>query len=172
MESSWMPFAIAVGLPYTVSTIEGFTMKDSLKNWYPKMKKAPWNPPNWVFGPVWTMLYGMMGYASYLVWREGEISPSAEVDAKVHTALVAYGVQLLLNWLWTPLFFNWHRLGLSTIEIIMLWGAVAYTITSFYAVNQFAAYLLIPYIMWGTFATTLTIYIWLHNDSNGEKKRA
>jgi translocator protein len=116
--------------------------------WFSALIKPVWQPPNWLFGPVWTALYLMMGIAGGLVWLRGP-SPL------VRSALVAFGVQLLLNALWTPAFFGAHALGAALIVILALWLAILATIVRFARVSRWAAALLIPYLAWVSFATAL-----------------
>lgn len=124
--------------------------------WYAALAKPAWNPPNWVFGPVWTTLYVLMGTAAWLVWRQGGF-------AAQRTALLLFMAQLVLNALWTPLFFGLHSPGLALAEIIVLLVAVSATIHSFRRVSPLAAALLVPYLAWGCFATALTFTLWRMN---------
>ena len=116
--------------------------------WFGELIKPVWQPPNWLFGPVWTALYLMMGIAAGLVWLRG---PSQ----LVRSALVAFGAQLLLNALWTPAFFGAHALGGALIVILALWLAIFTTIVRFARVSRWAAALLLPYLAWVSFATAL-----------------
>ncbi|KAJ2941616.1 hypothetical protein O0L34_g14673 [Tuta absoluta] len=131
--------------------------------WYDNLKKAPWNPPKWVFGPAWTVLYSGMGYASYLVWEECD---GFTEDAAL--PLTLYGGQLLLNWAWTPIFFGLKDYKLALIEISVLGGAAAATAAAFFKVNQTAGLLMLPYLAWLGYATSLSYYIWKNNPQ--EKK--
>lgn len=157
----------AIVLPYTVPALESLSAwnKESIKNWYPKLKKAPWSPPNWVFGAVWSVIYGLMGYASYLVWHEGQVATSPEVQEKVSCALIVYAIHLALNWAWTPLFFKYHMLGVALFEFVLVWISVVVMVVSFYAVSHLAAYLMVPLLVWGSYAITLNYYVWANNDS-------
>ena len=116
--------------------------------WFGELIKPVWQPPNWLFGPVWTALYLMMGIAAGLVWLR---RPSP----LVRSALVAFGAQLLLNALWTPAFFGAHALGGALIVILALWLAILTTIVRFARVSRWAAALLLPYLAWVSFATAL-----------------
>lgn len=117
--------------------------------WYRSLNKPEWNPPNWIFGPVWTTLYLMMGIAAWRVWRRGGFAVNAR-------PLGLFLVQLLLNAAWTPLFFRFHLLGWALAEMVVLWGFIAATIVAFYRRDRAAAYLLVPYLAWVSFATFLT----------------
>ena len=125
-------------------------------DWYAGLKKPSWNPPAWIFGPVWTMLYVMMAVAAWLVWRRGGFSE--------HRGPLAWFVaQLVLNAAWTPLFFGLHQLGLACVEIVMLWLAIAATLGAFWRANRISAWLLAPYLAWVSFAAALSFAVWRLN---------
>jgi benzodiazapine receptor len=124
--------------------------------WYASLAKPAWNPPGWLFGPVWTLLYAMMAVAAWLVWREGGWKAQRR-------ALGLYLVQWALNALWTPLFFGLQRPGLALVEIITLDAAVLVTLVAFWRVRRTAGLLLVPYMLWVAFATVLNITIWRLN---------
>lgn len=116
--------------------------------WFAALAKPSWQPPNWLFGPVWTTLYLMMGIAAGLVWLRGP-SPA------VRSALIAFGAQLVLNALWTPVFFGAQALGAALLVIVVLWLAIVLTILHFWRVQRLAAMLLVPYLAWVSFASVL-----------------
>lgn len=122
--------------------------------WYAELSKPSWTPPSWVFGPAWTTLYCMMGVAAWLVWRERGLR-SRELGA--------WGVQLALNALWTPLFFGLRRPDLAFVEIVLLWLAVAATLTLFLRARRLAGLLLVPYLAWVSFAAALNAALWSAN---------
>jgi tryptophan-rich sensory protein len=124
--------------------------------WYASLKKPAWNPPSWVFGPVWTVLYTMMAVAAWLVWRRGGFAAQGR-------PLAVFLVQLGLNAAWTPLFFGLRRPDLALAEIVLLWLAIAGTLAAFGRVNRAAAWLLAPYLAWVTFATALNYALWRLN---------
>jgi tryptophan-rich sensory protein len=126
-------------------------------SWYATIQKPPFNPPGFLFAPVWTLLFILMGISLYLVWMEGASRK------EVRIALVAFGVQLVLNVLWSFLFFGLQSPFLGFIEILILWMSIAITIFLFYRVQQTAAFLLIPYLAWVSFATLLTYTVWILN---------
>jgi translocator protein len=128
----------------------------SVNGWYASLLKPSWNPPAWVFGPVWTLLYAMMAVAVWLVWREGGWKEQGR-------ALGLFLLQWLLNALWTPLFFGMHRPGLAFAEIILLWLALAATLVSFWRVRKLAGVLLMPYLAWVSLAAALNFAIWRLN---------
>jgi tryptophan-rich sensory protein len=134
-----------------------FTTSDTLSTWYAGLHKPPFNPPSWVFGPVWTILYCLMAVSALLIWQKG-------LDNHlVRLALVLFLLQLALNALWTPLFFGLKMPTLALLDIIVLWLAVALTILTFAKISAPAALLLVPYILWVTFAVVLNAAICLLN---------
>lgn len=129
----------------------------SIQTWYVTLSKPSFTPPNWVFGPVWLTLYTLMGISAYLVWEKGM------KRREVREALTLFGIQLGLNSLWSVIFFGLHQLFIGLIEILALLAVLAYTILRFYGISKNAAYLLIPYFLWGCIATALTYSVWLLN---------
>jgi benzodiazapine receptor len=127
----------------------------SVGDWYATLAKPSWNPPNWVFGPVWTALYVGMAVAAWLVWkRQGR-------DRRV--PLFVFGVQLVLNAVWSGLFFGMRNPGFAFAEIVLLWLAILATIVAFRQVSTLAALLLAPYLAWVSFAAALNWSIWRLN---------
>jgi translocator protein len=124
--------------------------------WYEALIKPAWNPPSWLFGPVWTVLYTLIGYAGYLAWR------SSTTNLRVG-AFGIYAIQLLLNALWSPLFFGYHSPGLALINIVAQWAAIVLNIVAFYRIKPAAGLLLLPYLLWVTFALILNASIWTLN---------
>jgi benzodiazapine receptor len=130
----------------------------NVPTWYEGLNKPEWRPPNKAFGPVWTALYTGMGYASYLVYRDG-----GGFDGVARGPLILFGSQLALNWAWTPIFFGFHKLGLSLAEIILLYGNVVACTIGFWNVNRTAGLIMLPYLGWLSIATALTYCIWRDN---------
>jgi len=128
----------------------------SVDGWYAGLQKPSWNPPPWVFGPAWTLLYVLMAIAAWMIWREGGWK-------RQKLALSLFLAQWFLNALWTPLFFGLHRSGIAFAEILGLWFALALTVVSFWRVRKLAGYFLLPYLAWVTFAGTLNFTIWRLN---------
>ena len=124
--------------------------------WYAALKKPAWNPPGWVFGPVWSALYTMMAVAAWLVWRQGGWG-------KQRKPLLMFLAQLALNAFWTPLFFGLHQPGVAFAEIILLWLAILATLLAFWPVNRAAFWLLVPYLAWVSFAAVLNGTLWRLN---------
>ena len=133
-----------------------FTIR-SVETWYVTIEKPAFNPPNWVFAPVWTTLFLMMGVAAFLVWRKGlELRP-------VKVALGLFVAQLILNTLWSPAFFGLRSPLAGLVVIALLWPAVILTIRSFFPVSKVAALLLVPYMLWISFAAVLNTSILVLN---------
>lgn len=128
----------------------------STDGWYAALNKPSWNPPSWLFGPAWSLLYVMMAVAAWLVWREGGWKAQRR-------ALGFFLVQWLLNALWTPLFFGLHQPGFAFAEIMALWLVLLITVTLFWRVRKVAGALLLPYLAWVTFAAVLNFTIWRLN---------
>jgi tryptophan-rich sensory protein len=128
-----------------------------IPTWYKGLIKPALNPPSWVFGPVWTTLYLLMGIALYIIWKKGLSTEG------VKFALTIFAVQLILNALWSIVFFNMENLGLALINIVLMWISILWTIVLFYRLSPTAGLLLIPYILWVSFASYLNYAIWTLN---------
>jgi tryptophan-rich sensory protein len=149
--------AISVAVPLAVGGFSGFATARGVSTWYPTLVKPSFNPPAWVFGPVWTLLYVMMGIAAFLVWRKG-------LDADgVRVALTIFAVQLALNGLWSILFFGLQAPGWALAEIILLWISIGITTVFFWRVIPSAGALLLPYWAWVSFASVLNASLWWLN---------
>lgn len=141
---------------FAVAAVGGFATSSTIQGWYDELEKPAWTPSGWLFGPVWTILYLMMAFAAWLVWRrEGFIGAKRP--------MVFFAIQLALNCLWSIIFFGLKQPGLAVIEIIALWLSIAVTILLFWQRTKPAALLLVPYLLWVSFAAALNIAIWLLN---------
>lgn len=129
----------------------------SIPGWYAGLVKPSFNPPAWVFAPVWTTLYAMMGLAAWLITEKGLKRP------EVKKALAVFAAQLVLNTLWSIVFFGAHRLLGAVIVIALLWAMILWTILLFRKISKPAAWLLVPYILWVSFASVLTVAIYVLN---------
>ncbi len=147
---------ISLGTPLLIGFLGSYFTTPNIPTWYATLAKPALNPPSWVFAPVWTILYLLMGYAFYLIWTQ-----KTKLN-KTH-AYVLFFIQLFLNLIWSYLFFALRLPPLALVEIIILWLAILLTIFKFKAINKLAAYLLIPYILWVSFATYLTFQVVLLN---------
>jgi tryptophan-rich sensory protein len=124
--------------------------------WYRQLDKPSWRPPDWLFAPVWTALYAMITLSGWIVWRQAGFAGAA-------LPLTVYALQLILNALWTPVFFGLRRPDLALIEIVMVWASIVATIVLFHSISPPAAWLLVPYLAWVSFASALNFSIWLRN---------
>ncbi|MER6830552.1 TspO/MBR family protein [Streptosporangium sp. NPDC000563] len=120
---------------------------------YLSLERPPWAPPQWLFGPAWTFLYILIALSGWLAWSAGGLTP----------ALGVYAVQLVLNAAWTPLFFGAGQYGLAFAEIVVLWLAIALNIVMFRRISRPAAWLLVPYLLWVTYAASLNFAVWQLN---------
>lgn len=151
-----------------VSELAGFIgsvfTTPSIASWYTGIVKPALNPPAWVFGPVWTILYALMGISLFLVWNHLYlIRTNKRIVVIWKLGLVLFFVQLTLNALWSIIFFGLHSPGGALVDIILLWLAIVWTMIAFYKISRSAAYLLVPYILWVSFAMYLNYSIWALN---------
>jgi len=144
---------VALAIPLVLGGVAGLITTQAIPTWYASLNKPSFNPPNSVFGPVWTVLYILMGISLYLIWQ----FPSGESRNR---AMVLFGIQMALNFAWSFLFFYFHEMGLALLDIIALWIAIVSMMLLFYKVRPVAAYLNIPYLLWVSFATTLNAAYW------------
>lgn len=154
-------FVIAVVGSETAGMIGSIFTQPAISDWYSELNKSALTPPSWVFGPVWTVLFFIMGVAAFLIWRKGT------TRQENRDALKIFGLQLALNALWSILFFGLRSPLFALIDIFILWGAIAWTIWAFYRISRPAAYLLMPYILWVSFAVYLNLSIVLLNPLGG-----
>ena len=134
-----------------------FATKDSITTWYAQLSRPSFTPPDWTFGVVWPVLYVMMGISAFLIWNVG-------IDKRqVKVSLGCFALQLILNGLWTLIFFGLHLIGFALVEIVILWAAILMTILAFWKVSKPAALLLLPYILWVSFAVVLNAGLFLLN---------
>jgi benzodiazapine receptor len=135
-------------LPLGIGVISGIFTTDAIPGWYETLNKPSFNPPNQVFGPVWTTLYFLMGISLFLIWKQS-------LSKERNRAILVFMIQLILNFGWSFLFFYCHQIGLALAEIILLWLSIVTMILIYYRIRPLAAYINIPYLLWVTFATIL-----------------
>ncbi len=150
-------FIICLAVTFTPAIIGSLFTRQAVSDWYTYLNKPSFTPPDWLFGPVWTVLYLLMAVSAFLVWHKGL------ANTVVKIALALYLLQLILNGLWTPLFFGARMPLLAFCEILLLWSVIVLTILAFARVSTPAALLLLPYIAWTSFAAVLNFSIWLLN---------
>jgi translocator protein len=148
---------IAIFIPLVVGALSGYLTSSAITGWYATLNKPSFNPPNYLFGPVWTTLYTMMGIAYFLVWN------SKLVLGNKNKAYLFYWLQLFLNFMWSIVFFYYQNPALALVIIILMIISIAATIFSFKKFSNIAAWLLVPYICWVSFATALNVELWRLN---------
>ncbi len=155
--SNFSKLVVSVAGSQAAGLIGAVFTASAIPTWYVGLIKPPLNPPNWIFGPVWTTLYALMGVAAYLVWNKG-------LERKdVQTALWVFGLQLVLNTSWSIVFFGLQNPGLAFVNIVLMWIAIVWTMVLFYKISKPAMWLLVPYILWVSFAAYLNFGIWMLN---------
>jgi tryptophan-rich sensory protein len=150
----WPALCGFLALTLAVGALAGFATARGVEGWYASLLKPSFNPPDWVFAPVWTFLYVLMAIAAWRVWR---------ICGLLSTPLILFFVQLALNFAWSFIFFSAHLIALAFAEIVILLATILCTVVSFRRVDRFAAALLLPYAAWVTFATLLTAEIYTLN---------
>ncbi len=152
-----MKLVLSILIPLITGSLAGFFTSTGVKGWYAVANKPSFNPPNWIFAPVWTALYILMGIALFLIWRS-----AAEKSIK-QTALLLFAIQLLLNFFWSLIFFSLRQTGWAFLEIIAMWIAILLTMIWFNKISATATWLMVPYILWVSFAAVLNYSIWKLN---------
>jgi translocator protein len=155
--SSALALVVFVVACFSAALIGSVFTSSSIPIWYESLVKPSFSPPNWLFGPVWTVLYLSMAVAGWLVWQQRGRNPTIALP------LALFGIQLVLNTLWSVLFFGLQAPGTALVEIIVLWAAILATLLSFWRVSKGAGWLLGPYLAWVTFAAVLNFEIWRLN---------
>lgn len=175
---------VSLGICFLAAGLGALATTPNIEGWYATIEKPTWNPPNWIFGPVWTTLYAMMAVAAWLVWKSQFAAESAEGLAEqggrlesnssvklpglqraadVRRALGLFAVQLILNLTWSLIFFGLQKPGWALIEIAILWLAIVATALAFWRCSRVASGLLVPYLAWVSFAAVLNGTIWWLN---------
>jgi benzodiazapine receptor len=157
MRNKYVALFLFILVSQTAGILGAFFTTSAIPTWYTTLNKPFFNPPNWIFGPVWTVLYLLMGISAYLVWKEGF------GKTKVKAALNAFFVQLILNSLWSIIFFGLKNPLLAFLEIIVLWYLILKTYLAFNKLSKTAGYLLLPYLAWVSFASILNLSIVILN---------
>lgn len=152
---------ISVSACILIGLLSSLATRSSVDTWFLTLEKPFFNPPSWIFAPVWTILYVLMGYSFAIVWsNKSQSRRSREI---IKNAMIIFGVQLALNALWSILFFKLCNPFLALIEILLLWLMIFETIKTFNKIDNFASKLLLPYLAWVSFATILNGSIWFLN---------
>lgn len=146
--SNIIKLIVSLIIPLFVGAVAGMFTSQAVPTWYASLNRPSFSPPNWVFGPMWTSLYILLGFSFFLIWKE---NPSQQKNL----AITVFAIQMLLNFMWNFIFFYFNMIGIALLEIILLWISIAVMIYLFYKLKPFAAYLNIPYLLWVSFATIL-----------------
>lgn len=144
---------LCIGVCFAAAAIGAAFTSPNVPGWYENLNKPPWTPPSWVFGPVWSLLYLLMGISAWLVWRRTGLGAAV-------LPLTLFGIQLLLNVAWSVLFFGLRSPGAALIDIVLLWFAILATVIAFWWRSAPAAWLMLPYLAWVSFAVALNLAIW------------
>lgn len=155
MKSLFAKISVCIGICLALGLLSGFSTADSINSWYRFINKPLWNPPNWIFGPMWTLLYILMGIAVALVWH-------TQYQNK-KPALTFFIIQFAFNIAWSFIFFNLHAIGWAFAEIIIMLLLIVFTTAAFFKISKTAAWLMLPYLIWVSFATVLNGTIWYLN---------
>lgn len=153
-----LKFIIAIAAPLAIGALGSYFTISEIKSWYQTINKPSFNPPNYVFGPVWTILYILLGISFFFIWQNNTATSKLKT-----TAIALFIAQLVLNFLWSVLFFNQHQIGWALVDIVLLWLSILLMIKSFAKINTKSAWLLVPYISWVSFAMYLNYSIWVLN---------
>ncbi|MCX8202360.1 MAG: tryptophan-rich sensory protein [Candidatus Micrarchaeota archaeon] len=153
---NYLKLVIAILIPFCAGAVGSYFTFPEIDSWYQLLAKPSFNPPNWIFGPVWSFLYLLIGISFYLIWKEKEISKNLSIYKY-------FFIQLVLNTSWSLVFFGLKNIFFALLLIIVLWFSILLTILSFYKVSRISAYLLIPYLIWVSFATILNYYVYILN---------
>lgn len=146
--SNIIKLTISLLMPLSVGAVAGMFTSQAVPTWYASLNRPSFSPPNWVFGPVWTSLYILLGLSFFLIWKE---NPSKQRNY----AIIVFSIQMLLNFAWSFIFFYFNMIGAALIEIILLWFSIVAMIHLSYKIKPIAAYLNIPYLLWVSFAAIL-----------------
>jgi translocator protein len=145
-------------LPLGIGGIAGIFTTEAIPGWYASLNQPSFNPPNWIFGPVWTTLYIILGISLFLIWK-------LETGKQRNQAILVFTVQLLLNFGWSFCFFYFKMIGLALFDIVALWIMIVIMLIRFYKLKPLAAYINIPYLLWVSFATALNLaYFFLNRN--------
>lgn len=152
-----LKLVVSIAACLAAGAIGSVFTRSAIPTWYAALEKPAFSPPNWLFAPVWTLLYILMGVAAFLVWRKGL------ANQQVRVSLIIFLIQLVLNALWSVVFFGLKSPLYGFILIVVLWLAILVTILRFYKISRVASVLMWPYLIWVTFASVLNMSIWLLN---------
>jgi len=154
--NKFLKVLVCLAIPLLVGSVAGLVTSPNIKEWYQYLEKPVFSPPNWIFGPMWTLLYILMGVGLFLILE-------TEKNKLRDKAVKVFAIQLVFNFVWSFLFFEFRLVGVAFFEILLIWVSVIWMITSFYPINKKAALLQIPYLLWVSFASALNGAVWILN---------
>lgn len=154
MKLKYKQLALSLALPQLAGIIGSLFTASAIPTWYATLQKPSFSPPNWLFGPVWILLYILMGISVYLIWQK------IAKNKTTKGILWLFWVHLFFNALWSIVFFGLQNPGLALINIIILWLLIVVLMIEFWPINKFSTYLLVPYLLWVSFASLLNYFIW------------
>lgn len=152
----WLGLIVWIALSFSAGVVGSVATAMGVEGWYRTLAKPSWTPPNWIFGPVWSTLYLLMGVAGWLVWKQAGFRAARQ-------PLLLFAIQLVLNGMWSWMFFAFQRPDWALANIVLLWLAIVATIVAFFRRSFLAGLLLVPYLAWVSFATILNFAIWRLN---------
>jgi tryptophan-rich sensory protein len=162
MKLDWISkLLISIIICLIIGGIGSIFTTPSIPTWYAGLAKPSFNPPNWLFAPVWTALFILMGISLYLIWNSSEKNKHEQEEKKA--AIILFSIQLALNLLWSIIFFTLKMPSLAFMEIMLLWASILFTLIQFYKISKTAGLLMVPYILWVSFASILNLAIALLN---------
>lgn len=149
-KSNIIKLILSLILPLSIGAFAGMFTSEAIPGWYATLNRPSFNPPNWLFGPVWTTLYILMGISFYLIWKQ-------EKSKERNFAMLAFLIQLALNFAWSFIFFYFNKIGFAFAEIVLLWLSIVLMMIRFYKIKPITAYINIPYLLWVSFASMLNL---------------
>jgi translocator protein len=156
MKKTIIGIIISIIIAQSAGLVGSFFTIPGIENWYSYLEKPSFNPPGWLFAPAWITLYTLMGIAAFFIWKKRK-------EVKAQDALFFYGAQLVLNALWSVIFFGLKSPSLAFLDIVFLWLLILATMVKFYRIEKAAGFLLVPYFLWVSFASVLNFFIWQLN---------
>jgi translocator protein len=169
MKINYKKLIISLILPHLAGLIGSFFTVSSIPNWYSTLEKPIFNPPNWIFGPMWLLLYTLMGISVYLIWEKSKKSKFSFFSDflfvkktkkhKIRMAVSLFWLHLIFNATWSIMFFGLKSPEIAFVNILLIWAFIIVLFVQFYDIRKLAAYLLIPYFLWVSFASVLNFYI-------------
>lgn len=155
-KSNIIKLILSLILPLSIGAFAGMFTSEAIPGWYATLNRPSFNPPNWLFGPVWTTLYLLMGVSFYLIWKQKK-------SKERNFAMLVFLIQLALNFAWSFIFFYFNKIGFAFAEIVLLWLSIVLMMIRFYKIKPITAYINIPYLLWVSFASMLNLAYYLLN---------